>query len=73
MTRIVMVTSKQGGIQYVPQHENGNGWMEYLGYDADSPYIHPKTFKTKEDAQAFLKATAAYEPGKYGWGTVEVC
>jgi hypothetical protein len=42
--------------RFVPQWDLGNGrWMEFLGYDDGSPYLHVKTFSSSWDAEQFLK------------------
>lgn len=53
-TRIIK--SENGNTWFTPQWSvDGKRWMEFFGFDNDSPYLHIRSFRTKEGAISFLK------------------
>lgn len=57
-----------GTVKFVPQwQDEAGGWHEYIIYDKDSPYLHPKVCDNPQDAWYFLTGpTAIYNPGEHG-------
>ena len=51
-TRIVKTNNHE---QFVPQWSiDGVRWMEFFGFEDNSPYLHVRSFKSKQAAAAFL-------------------
>jgi hypothetical protein len=52
-TRIIK--SDNGKTWFTPQWScDGEMWMEFFGFDSDSPYLHVRSFNTLKQATAFL-------------------
>lgn len=68
MTRILKIIAK-GDTWFVPQHQIAMGkWVEFIGCDKDSPYLHPKCFPNEDEARAFLLSPGIYSEGDNGKG-----
>lgn len=69
-TRILKLTDRQTNkVWFLPQHEVAAGvWLEFVGYDNDSPYLHARMFPSLEEAREFLTQPSIYKVGVNGPG-----
>lgn len=58
--------------RFIPQYHNGIGWVEFIGYEKDSPYLHPKAFDTPSEAETFMEQPGIWTPKSYEWGNVSL-
>lgn len=68
MTRIVQWFDPNDRLWFIPQwQDQSTCWHEFIVYDTDSPYLHPKMCLSADEALAFLAGgTAIYNPGQHG-------
>lgn len=69
-TRILKMTDRQTNkVWYLPQYQAAPGiWLEFIGYDEDSPYLHAKMFTSLKAAADFVKSPSIYRVGSNGRG-----